>query len=358
MILAGGTGGHVYPALAVARKLLAMEVPVVWMGTHQGLEAEVVPRAGIPIDWLSIGGLRGKGVWTWFAAPFRLNVAIMQAFGIMLRRRPRAVLGMGGFVAGPGGVVAFLLQRYLVIHEQNAVAGLTNRLLRPLCDRVFEGFPGAFGKAKATHVGNPVRDDIAAIAHPAGRIGERTGQTRLLVLGGSLGARALNEVTPRALELLDPASLPEVIHQAGRRNIDQAVRTYERCGVRAGVRPYIEDMAEAYRWADLVLCRAGALTIAELAAAGVGSILVPYPSAVDDHQSANAAYLEAAGAGIVVQQRDLDEGRLASILRKLCGDRGRLCDMACAARELARPEAADLVANACLRDRGAGAETI
>jgi len=351
MILAGGTGGHVYPALAVARKLLSMEVPVVWMGTRQGLEADVVPQAGIPIDWLSISGLRGKGVWTWFTAPFRLNLAIMQALGIMIRRKPRAVLGMGGFVAGPGGVVAFLLQRYLVIHEQNAVAGLTNRLLRPLCDRVLEGFPGAFGNAKATHVGNPVRADIAGIAPPAERFHIRTGKLRLLVLGGSLGAQALNEVVPRALAQLDPASRPEIIHQAGRRNINDAAQGYDQAGVQADVRPYIEDMAEAYGWADLVLCRAGALTIAELSAAGVGSILVPYPSAVDDHQTANAAYLESAGAGIIVQQRELDEARLASLLRELCAGRERLLAMACAARELARPGAADTVAKICLGGR-------
>jgi len=352
MILAGGTGGHVYPALAVAQRLQKKGVPVVWMGTRRGLEARVVPQAGIPIDWLSVSGLRGKRVFTWLLAPLRLNVAISQALMILLRHKPRLVLGMGGFVAGPGGLMAFVLSKPLVLHEQNAVAGLTNRLLAPLCDRLLEGLPGAFKSAQAKVVGNPVRREIAELPPPEQRIAGRVGRLRLLILGGSLGAQALNEVVPEALKILTAEERPDVWHQTGPTKRQAAEQSYDRCGVQGKIEDYIEDMATAYAWADLVLCRAGALTIAELATSGVASILVPYPYAVDDHQTANARILTAGGGAVLLQQSDLSAARLASLLKHFSRGRQELVNMALAARALAMPNAAETVAEICLEASG------
>ena len=348
MILAGGTGGHVYPGLEVARRLIKMKVPVVWMGTRKGLEAQLVPKAGIPVSWLKIEGLRGKGLFAWLLAPLRLNIAITQAFMIMLQHKPRAVLGMGGFVAGPGGLVAFLLSRPLIIHEQNALAGLTNRLLAPLCDRLLEGFPHTFKSSRAIHTGNPVRQEITELPAPDERLSGRQGPLHLLVLGGSLGAKALNEIVPEALSLIADSDRPEVWHQAGQRNIDETQTRYRQYGLDMRVEAFIDDMAAAYMWADLVLCRAGALTVAELCAVGVGAILVPYPYAVDDHQTANAQFIVQAGAGILVQQIDLSPTRLTSFLKQLQSDRMKLLSMARAARGLARANASDAVARICL----------
>ncbi|MEN8128688.1 MAG: undecaprenyldiphospho-muramoylpentapeptide beta-N-acetylglucosaminyltransferase [Pseudomonadota bacterium] len=345
LILAGGTGGHVYPALAIAQWLMRMNVPVVWMGTRAGLEARIVPEAGIVIDWLSISGLRGKGMLAWVLAPWRLNLAIAQALRIMLRYRPCVVLGMGGFVAGPGGVAAFLLSKPLVVHEQNAIAGLTNRLLSPLCDRLLEGFPGSFKSAKARHVGNPVRQEISSLPDPRQRFAHRQGSLHLLVLGGSLGAQALNEIVPQAVSRLPEQSRPRLWHQAGNRNITEAQARYEKFKLKARVEAYIEDMACAYAWADLVLCRAGALTVAELCAAGVGAVLVPYPYAVDDHQRANARFMVETGAGILVTQSELTVNRLLRCLRL---ERSRLLEMAIAARGLAKADAAEVVARISL----------
>lgn len=359
MILAGGTGGHVYPALAVARSLLRMGQPVMWMGTRKGLEARVVPAAGIPIAWLTVGGLRGKSAMTWLLAPLKLNVAIGQALRIMLRHKPCAVLGMGGFAAGPGGLAAFLLGRPLLVHEQNALAGLTNRLLAPLAVRVLQGFPDTFRNRKATFVGNPVRDEIAALPPPEQRLRDRRGRLRLLVLGGSLGARTLNQVVPETLARLPAERRPEVWHQAGRDHINGAALRYRLAGVEARVDAFIEDMAAAYAWSDLVLCRAGALTIAELAAAGAGAILVPYPFAVDDHQAVNARYLSETGAALMVRDAELDASRLAVLLDGFMGDgevdRSRLLKMAQAARRHARIDAADEVARMCLTASAGGA---
>lgn len=348
MILAGGTGGHVYPALAVAQRLMSLGVPVVWMGTHKGLEARIVPEAGIEIDWLSISGLRGKGVLTWLLAPWRLNVAIVQALLIMLRRNPRAVLGMGGFVAGPGGVAAFLMNKPLLIHEQNAISGLTNRLLVPLCDRLLAGFPGSFKTKKSEYVGNPVRPEIAALLEPKQRLATRAGALRMLVLGGSQGAQALNEVVPRAMSKFELGQRFEIWHQAGGGNIDETQQNYQSIRAPVKLESFIEDMAAAYAWADLVVCRAGALTVAELCAAGIGAILVPYPHAVDDHQSANAQHMVDAGAAILVQQADLTAARLIELLTNLTAERQQLTDMAIAARGLAKLEATETVAALCL----------
>lgn len=347
VIMAGGTGGHVFPALAVAERLRGQGVEVVWMGTRRGLEAQVVPAAGIPMEWVTISGLRGKGALSWLLAPFKLVVAVGQAVGILRRLRPRAVLGMGGFVSGPGGLAAWLLRRPLLIHEQNAVAGLTNRLLARLANRVMEAFPGSLGRG-AVLTGNPVRPEIAALPRPEERFAGRTGRLRLLVLGGSLGAQALNAVVPAALARIAAGQRPEVWHQAGSRNIDEARRRYDEAGVEARVVPFITDMAAAYGWADLVVCRAGALTVAELAAAGVGAILVPFPHAVDDHQTRNAGYLVQGGAALLVPQAQLDPQRLADLFAELGQDRGRLLDMAVAARRLAQPDAAEQVAALCL----------
>ncbi len=369
MIMAGGTGGHVFPALAVATALRERGAEVFWLGTRQGLEAKLVPAAGIDMEWVSVSGLRGKGAMAWLLAPWRLWWAALQVLAVIVRRRPVVVLGMGGFVTGPGGVVTWLLRKPLVIHEQNAVAGLTNRLLAPLAQRVMEAFPGTFQGRRVLCTGNPVRTAIAELPAPEQRFTGRSGAMRLLVLGGSLGARALNEVLPAAITQLP--SRPEIWHQAGSRHIDEARDRYRDAGVAARVEPFIDDMAEAYGWADLVVCRAGALTVAELAAAGVGAVLVPYPHAVDDHQTRNAAYLADAGAALVVQQRELTREKLAGLLLSLCGGtassphpiplprgegdlekrfgftRARLLVMAQAARRLAQPQAAEQVAAQC-----------
>lgn len=349
MITAGGTGGHVYPGLAVAKALMAQGIPVVWMGTRKGLEARVVPEAGIPMAWLDVNGLRGKGWKTLVMAPINLVRALVQSVQIMLRHKPAAILGMGGFVAGPGGLVAALMGKPVVIHEQNAVAGLTNKLLSRLSRRVLEGFPNTFAAAdKVMATGNPVRLDIANLPEPSERFAARANEpVRVLIVGGSLGAQALNEMVPQALARLPVAQRPQVRHQAGVRNIDFAQQQYMDAGVEAEVMPFIEDMAEAYAWADLVICRSGALTIAELAAAGVAAVLVPYPYAVDDHQTANGNYLADNGAALLMQQRDLNVERLAEVLQDLCIEHSKLLQMSIAARQLAKPYATAQVAAIC-----------
>jgi len=340
LVMAGGTGGHVFPALAVAEALRARRLEVVWMGTRLGLEARVVPAAGFPVEWITVGGLRGKGLKTRLTAPFRVCLAVLQALRIMLRVRPAVVLGMGGYASGPGGVAAWLTRRPLVIHEQNAIAGTTNRILALLASRVLAAFPGAFpDSVSTTVVGNPVRAAIAAVPDPDTRLADRQGRARLLVLGGSQGALALNETVPEALARLPAADRPLVRHQAGRNTINVAEAAYTRTGVAAEVCEFIEDMAEAYDWADLVVCRAGALTVSELAAAGLPAVLVPFPGAVDDHQTLNGGYLVAAGAAVLVPERQLAPERLARVLTGLLGDRERLIDMARRARDAARPDA-------------------
>lgn len=353
LIMAGGTGGHVYPALAVAEQLRDWGANVVWLGTRKGLEARVVAAAGFRFDAVRVSGLRGKGWLNTLLAPFMLLGAFLQSFAVLWRRRPAAVLGMGGFVTGAGGVAAWLLRRPLLIHEQNAVAGLTNRLLARCAARVMEAFPNTFAtRCRAVHTGNPVRASIAAVAPPALRFAAREETLRVLVLGGSLGARALNRLLPSALALLAPAARPQVWHQAGRSHFDEVPRAYAECGVSARVEPFIEDMAQAYAWADLVLCRAGAMTIAELASVGVAAILVPYPHAVDDHQTDNARYLSSADAAILIQQADLTASGLSQLLRELAADRPRLLRMAEAARALAMPAATEQVARLCLQYAG------
>ncbi len=346
MIVAGGTGGHVFPAIAVAERLRARGVPVVWLGTEAGLEARVVPAAGITLEPITVRGLRSKGLRGWLGAPFMVLRATLQALRILRRHRPRAVLGMGGYVSGPGALAAKLLGVPLLIHEQNAVAGFTNRKLKPLAAKVMTGFEGVFGDdAKVVHTGNPVRRDIAALPE---RRTSRDGALHLLVLGGSQGAQALNETVPAALALLDPALRPEVLHQAGPKHLAAAETAYAAAGIEARVVPFIDDMAEAYRWADLAVCRAGALTLAELAVAGVPSVLVPFPFAVDDHQTVNARHLVARDAAVLFPQDQLTPERLARLLSELLADRTQLQTMAANARSLGRPDAADRVAQLCL----------
>jgi len=350
LIMAGGTGGHVFPALALARLLRARSYNVVWLGTRRGLEARVVPQNDFPIEWLSVGGLRGKGITTLLAAPFRLALALAQALRVMRRHRPIVVVGLGGFVTGPGGVAAWLTRAPLVIHEQNAIAGFTNRRLAPLAREVLTAFPNSFdANTRARAIGNPVRQEIFAVPTPAARFAQRSGAIRILVIGGSLGAMKLNAVVPFAIARLAGFLNVDVRHQAGERWIESARKSYADANVRADVKPFIEDMAEAYAWADLVICRAGALTISELAAAGVAAILVPFPHAVDDHQTHNAQYLVQEGAAVLIHDRDVTAERLADELRNLCAGRGKLLAMAERARMLARPHAAEDLAEACLK---------
>lgn len=348
-IMAGGTGGHIFPALAVAEVLRDLGAEVFWLGTKGGMEARLVPEHGIAIEWLGIEGVRGKGLGAWLKAPLRLGRAVLQARAILRRRQPQAVLGMGGFVSAPGGIAARLLGIPLVIHEQNSIPGLANRLLARLADRVFESFPGSFApRRRAILSGNPVRRSILELPPPEVRLQGRSGPVRLLVLGGSLGARALNLIVPQALALLAPAERPLVRHQSGERLIAEASASYQAAGLEAEVVPFIREMAEAYAWADLVICRAGALTVSELAAAGLGAILVPYPYAVDNHQWFNARYLAERGAAHLIVQSELTPERLAETLRPLLADRGALLGLAQAARRLARPQAAEEIARACL----------
>jgi len=335
LVMAGGTGGHVMPGLAVAQLLRDRNWRVVWLGNPLGMEASLVPRYGISLEPVTISGLRGKGAMTLLTLPFTLLRAFAQSVAALRRVRPSVVLGMGGYVAFPGGMMAALLGYPLVVHEQNSVAGLTNRLLAKVADRVLEAFPGALPKAQWT--GNPVRSAIRDVDPPQTRYGARSGPLRLLVVGGSLGARALNEVVPEALSLMEPALRPQVTHQSGRAHVDALIHTYERFGVHAEVVDFIDDMAAAYAQADLVLCRAGAMTVAELAVVGVASILVPFPHAVDDHQTGNARYLSDQGAATLIPQGELSASKLAEILS--LGDRQALLAQATRARALSRADA-------------------
>ncbi len=362
MIMAGGTGGHVYPALAVARGLAAMGEDVVWLGTRHGLEGRVIPQEQIPIEWISITGLRGKGLLSWVFAPFRLLRALFQSLSILRKTRPAVVLGMGGFVSGPGGLAARLLGRKLVIHEQNAVAGLTNRSLARIADRVLEAFPSSFPNPERISsgvetVGNPVRNEILSLPEPVQRMAGRGGSLRLLVLGGSQGALRLNTMAPLALAQIDRDQRPQVWHQAGARSLEQAKSAYRQYDIDARVEPFIDQMEDAYGWADLVVCRAGALTIFELAAAGLAAVLVPFPSAVDDHQTLNANWLVRAGAAILLPEENLSADSLAGMILRFAGDRQSLLEMAGRARALAAPGACEKVIQACLAKTGDGADS-
>jgi UDP-N-acetylglucosamine--N-acetylmuramyl-(pentapeptide) pyrophosphoryl-undecaprenol N-acetylglucosamine transferase len=349
LIMAGGTGGHVFPALAVAKVLRERGVAVVWLGVPASMESRLVPANGFPIEWVRVAGIRGKGLATWLLAPLRVLGAILQSIRVLRRVRPRAVLGAGGYVSGPGGVAAWLLRIPLLIHEQNAIAGLTNRWLSRIASEVLEAFPGSFrASAHARTVGNPVRTDIAAIAEPAVRFADRPPRARLLVFGGSQGAQRLNAIVPQALSRLDPARRPEVRHQAGERWLENARKAYLALEIEAEVLPFIEDMAAAYAWADLALCRAGAMTIAELQAAGLGALLVPLAAATDDHQTRNAEAMVKIGAGRVLPERELTPASLSACLAELTADRARLLSMAQAARAARNIDAASRLADLCM----------
>ncbi len=354
LIMAGGTGGHVFPALAVADELRSRGIPVVWLGTKAGIESRLVPQAGYPIEWMTITGLRGKNILTLLLAPLRISMACWQALVVLLRRKPCAVLGMGGFASGPGGLMAWVIRKPLIVHEQNAIAGLTNKVLARFSTTVLQAFPAVFKQAVTT--GNPVRQSICEIENPELRFAQRrdSKQTnlRLLIVGGSLGATKLNEIIPQALEKVDINVRPDVIHQTGSKNIETAKKHYLNAGVEAKIEAFIDDMPAAYEWADLVICRAGAMTVFELAAAGVASVLVPYPHAVDDHQTHNAFYLEKAGAAIIRQQEALTVDWLVEVINDFSTNRKKLLDMAIAARKLAIPHSAKNIADACLNAGG------
>jgi UDP-N-acetylglucosamine--N-acetylmuramyl-(pentapeptide) pyrophosphoryl-undecaprenol N-acetylglucosamine transferase len=355
LIMAGGTGGHVFPALAVAEELSARGVPVSWLGTRRGLESRVVPAAGYPLETVSVSGLRGRGLLRLLMAPFMLALALGQALLIQLRLRPLAVLGMGGFASGPGGVIAWLLRRPLLIHEQNSVAGTTNRWLAPLARTVMVAFPGSLKeKYRPVHTGNPVRGPILRLAAPAERLAGRAGALRVLVVGGSLGAHALNTVVPAAIAQLSVQ--PEIYHQTGRQDLDAVRAGYAAAGIPARVEAFIDDMAAAYAWADLVICRSGALTVAELAVVGVPAILVPFPYATDDHQTGNAKFLADAGAAVLLPQGEMTPERLAGMLSDFSEQRPVLQEMAGRAHALAMPDAARRVAELCLQTAGVGVD--
>ncbi|MGY6554117.1 MAG: undecaprenyldiphospho-muramoylpentapeptide beta-N-acetylglucosaminyltransferase [Wenzhouxiangella sp.] len=343
MIMAAGTGGHIFPGLAVARALLERGAEVSWLGTPSGLENRLVPAAGLSLDPIGISGLRGRGLTGWLLAPVTVLRAMAQARAIFRRRRPQCVLSMGGYVAGPGGLMARLMGIPLLIHEQNAVAGLTNRLLRPLARRVLSGFPDVLKGAQ--HCGNPVREAIQSLPEPALRYARRSGRLKVLVVGGSQGSAALGRIVPQALALIPPAARPELLHQAGRQ-LDDTRAHYTQAGVEAEVIEFIDDMASAWGDADLAICRAGALTIAELAAAGVPAVLVPFPYAVDDHQTANARFLVDAGAAWLAPEAEWTPEKLAALLSGVT--REQLRQMADKARAQARPDAVDQVVQACL----------
>ena len=344
LIMAGGTGGHIYPGLAVADALRAQGWKIVWLGAPNSMEAELVPKHGYPVAWVNFTGVRGKGLLRLLTLPFTSLRALGQSAAAIFRHRPDVVLGMGGYITMPGGLMAALLRRPLVIHEQNSIAGMSNKVLAKLATRVLSGFPEVL---KGTQwCGNPVRADIAALSEPQARFAGRSGKLNVLVVGGSLGAQALNEALPQALAMLNESERPHVLHQTGKRHFDAVQKLYAQAGVSADIRAFLDDMANQYGKADVVICRAGALTVAELAAAGVASVLIPFPFAVDDHQTHNARFLSEHGAAVLLPQKELSAEGLAQLLRGL--GREKLLAMAQAARSLAKPDATQQVAQVCV----------
>jgi UDP-N-acetylglucosamine--N-acetylmuramyl-(pentapeptide) pyrophosphoryl-undecaprenol N-acetylglucosamine transferase len=344
MVMAGGTGGHVYPAMAVADYMITHGWKVVWLCTEGGMENKLIEDKNYSKAMMTMRGVRGKGLLGWVLLPIKLAIAFKQSFVAIRQYQPTVVLGMGGFAAFPGGLMAKLLGKPLVIHEQNSIAGLTNKTLSLFANKVLAAFPSAFG-SKAELVGNPVREEITQLASPEQRYGQRTGKLKLLVVGGSLGAAALNEVLPKALANL-PKETFEVVHQAGEKHIDALQANYHAASRAAKTKAFIHNMAEMYAWADVVICRAGALTVAELACVGVASVLVPFPHAVDDHQTFNAKYLNDAGAAKLIQQSEFNVQKATEILRNLTRE---IClEMAIKAKQLGKPEATHTVAKICM----------
>lgn len=355
LIMAGGTGGHVFPGLAVANYLQRAGWRIVWLGTENGMEMKLVPGHGYQTEAISFSGLRGKRLMAWLLLPLLLIRAFMQSMAVIRRVNPDVVLGMGGYPAFPGGMMASLLNKPLIIHEQNSLPGLTNRMLAKLADKIMLGFPNAIhaNPAKTVFSGNPVRAEIAQIDPPQKRLSGREGRLTILVIGGSLGAQILNSVVPEALKSMAEQHRPFIVHQAGVLHFETTRRRYADLQLQGEVLAFIENMAERYAACDLVLCRAGALTIAELSAAGVASILVPYPHAVDDHQTSNARFLAHAGAALLVPQPEFTAQKLTELLTQLTRD--KLLNMAMMARSLAKPDAAAVVAEACIELSGAAA---
>ncbi len=348
LIMAGGTGGHIYPGLAVAETLRALGWNVVWLGAPNSMEAELVPQHGYPVAWVNFSGVRGKGVIRLITLPFTLLRALGQSAAAIFRHRPDVVLGMGGYITLPGGLMTALLRRPLLIHEQNSIAGMSNKVLAKFATSVLSGFPDVLKYAQ--WCGNPVRADIAALPEPQARYAARSGKLNVLVVGGSLGAQALNEVLPKALAQLSEQARPNVIHQTGKKHFEAVQKLYAEAAVSADIRAFLDDMAHQYAIADVVICRAGALTIAELAAAGVASVLIPFPFAVDDHQTCNARFLSEQGAAVLLPQTELSAEKLAQLLRDL--NREKLTAMALAARRLAKADATQHVARICAEMAG------
>ncbi len=340
LVMAGGTGGHIFPALAVANALRQKNWNVVWLGAQGRMETRIVPEQGIPLETLAISGVRGKGIVNKLVQPWVQLKALIGAFRVIFRYRPDVAIGFGGFTGFPGGVAMRLMWLPLVIHEQNSVAGLTNKVLAKIANTVLFAFPSAF-PGRTGCVGNPVRSEITQVVAPAERFAGRSGPLKLLVVGGSLGAQVFNEEVPKALALLAPAQRPQVIHQAGEKHIEALRVNYEKADVVAECAPFIADMANAYAEADLVLCRAGALTVAELACVGAAAVLVPFPHAVDDHQTGNAKYLADAGAALLIDQKAFNAEKLAALLKEMTREHCR--EMAQKARLLAKPDATERV---------------
>lgn len=351
LIMAGGTGGHIMPGLAVARELQERGWEVVWLGDPDRMEGPLVAQYGLPLEPMVFGGVRGKGLRALVVLPFTLLSAMLQAWRIFRRVRPTVALGMGGYVAFPGGLVAWLRRTPLVIHEQNAVAGTANRWLARMATKALSGFPGALPSAVV--VGNPVRRELARLASVTTRYGQRQGRLRLLVIGGSQGAAILNEVVPRALAGMAATDRPAVRHQAGHQHLAALDRAYDDADVQASTVAFIDDMARALGWADVVVCRAGAMTVAEIAAAGVAALFVPFPHAIDDHQTANARYLTSCGGAWLCPQEAFTAEWLATWLQER--DRQQLADVAGHARQHARIGATRAIADACEQAAGVSA---
>ena len=350
MIMAGGTGGHIFPGLAVAHALKTRGVNVVWLGSEGGMETRLVPEQGFALETLAIKGLRGKGLGSLLKAPVTVAGAIAKAKKLMSRHQPQAVVSFGGYTAGPGGVAAYLQGRPLLVHEQNCAPGLTNRLLARIAKKILTGFPNSFDSVPNTTVGNPVRPEISALAPPEQRYAGRSGATRLLILGGSQGARAINALVPKVVADLSERHAFDIRHQCGEKLREETEQAYRLAGIDARVEPFIRDMAEAYAWADVVIGRAGALTVSELCAAGVASILIPLPTAVDDHQAKNAEFLKSHGGGWWFRQDGRLEQNLTDALLDLASHPEHLLQMAKAARAAALPKAAEHTADIIIQE--------
>ena len=375
LIMAGGTGGHVFPALSIAEYLISKGVQVEWLGTRNGLEANVIAATEIPLHFISITGLRGSGLLPKILSPLVIFIAVLQSIFKVIQIKPGCVLGMGGFVTGPGGLATWLLRKKLLIHEQNAIAGLTNQLLFPMATTVMEAFPGAFerkkeltgnpllkafiGSGNIIVVGNPVRDEIVSLGNKLEEEGCISGQENpssrnlhLLIMGGSLGAVAINKVIPEMLALLPEEQRPDVLHQCGSKNLEETEAFYKQHQIHTSasiqITPFIGNMAEAYAWADIIIARAGAMTVSEITAVGLASILVPYPYAVDDHQTENASFLQRARGAEIIQQADLNAQRVLTVVRKFSEDRDALNLTAKNARLAGRADATEKAAQLCL----------